>query len=77
MTEIVKTEMYSSFQKAAKDIAEHIKNGWDLDTRNPPDVHGFNMVVTYVAHETTPKRSRAEILAAARAAKASKKKGEN
>lgn len=71
---VSKTELYNSFYAAAAGIEKEQLDGWQIDWDNPPAQFVFDYEVTYF-RETAPepKRSRAEILADARAAKAAKK----
>jgi hypothetical protein len=69
--------LYSSFQNAVMGVTQMIEDGWKVDFDNPPDTVGFAFEVTYVYEGAPPvKKSRAEILADARAAKAAKKVSE-
>lgn len=61
------------------EIERRVNEGWEIDPDNPLILFGFGgMQVGFIrdpanAKEAKPKRSRAEILADARAAKAAKK----
>jgi hypothetical protein len=72
-----KQEMYTSFAAAIDGVVGEINDGWSVDFQNnPPNLIGFGYEVTFIRDEAPePKKSRAEILADARAAKAAKKEG--
>jgi hypothetical protein len=58
-------------------LAQALKDGWYLDPEDPPTEFGPNYeLVLFYDGEPEVKKSRAEILAAARAAKAAKKQEE-
>lgn len=67
-----KIELFTSFMAAALSIEKHLNEGWALDPESPPTDIGFRYEVSFT-FDGTPKRSREEILAAARAAKAANK----
>jgi hypothetical protein len=70
-------QLYGSFVAAVQGVEEAIADGWQVDWDNPPDSFVFQYEVSYTREDEAPiKRTRAEILADARAAKAAKKVGE-
>ena len=74
-----RTELYSSTEAALLGSEDLAQEGWKIDRKNaPPVTFGFKLEVTYYRvvpdHHVDPeKKSRAEILERARAAKAAKK----
>lgn len=72
-----KSELFSSFLGAALFLADSVADGWSLNKEDLPEVVGFNYYVSLVRDdEPVVKLTRAEILAKARAAKGTKKQGE-
>jgi hypothetical protein len=72
----IKSDIYHSYAAAIEAAMEAAVDGWKIDPINPPSMVGFNYQLVLV-HDGVPpvRRSRAEILADARAAKARKQEG--
>jgi hypothetical protein len=71
------SRLYSSFPNAVAEVVTRQKDGWVIDWEDPPGMVGFMYEVRYIFQGDPPvKKSRAEILADARAAKAAKKVSE-
>lgn len=74
---VKESRLYSSFPNAVAEVGNRLEDGWLIDWDNPPGMVGFMYEVTYVhVGEPPVKRTRAEILQDARAAKAAKKGAE-
>lgn len=72
-----KSELYSSFLAAALSLEENIADGWQINENDLPEVVGFSYYLSLVRDdEPVVKLTRAEILTKARAAKTTKKQGE-
>lgn len=77
MSDVVfkETAVYTNYTAAMVGAFEMFKQGWELDPAQPPNQLGFAYEAFYIRKGEPPK-SRAEILEAARAAKAAKKGSE-
>jgi hypothetical protein len=69
-----KQELYHSYDAAVIALQDAIKEGWQLDPDNRSEQVGFRYALNLI-RDDEPKKTRAEILADARAVKAAKKEG--
>lgn len=80
MSELERDSFVGPTVAAGFEIERRVNEGWEIDPEQPLTLGGFGMLqVGFVrdpADAKEPKRSRAEILADARAAKAAKKAAE-
>lgn len=70
-----KTVMDANLVVFVQQVVELAKEGWEMDETNPPALYGFYYECKMLKEESEieePKKTRAEILADARAAKKAK-----
>jgi len=78
MKELERDSFVGNTVETGFEIERRVNEGWEVDPDNPLTIFGFGtLIVGFVrdpanAKDAPPKKTRAEILAAARAAKAAK-----
>jgi hypothetical protein len=72
MAAFEKRELFTSYTAAMIALEQAVKEGWSLNPDDPPATFGFRFELPLV-RDDEPKKTRAEVLEAARAAKAAKK----